>query len=182
MSSGDALLLIDVQANMFDPGSPVAGAGPLLGRLRELLQRARRAGVPVIFVRNCGGAGDPDVRGAPGWELHAELQPFDQEVILDKTTCDTFASTNLAAVLDDRGVGRLVIAGLQSEYCVRETTLGALDRGYRVALATDGHSTYDSKGRKAVAIIAAVNEELASRATLVPAEQVLLVDQRVYQS
>ena len=114
VSSGNALLLIDVQANMLDLATPVFGAVPLIGRLRDLLHRARRAGVPVIFVRNCGGAGDPDVHGSPGWELHAELQPVDQEVILDKTTCNTFASTDLAAVLDARSVSQLVIAGLQS--------------------------------------------------------------------
>src|SRR5664279_6606527 len=100
VSSEAALLLIDVQANMLDPPTSVADALPLIGRLRHLLHRARNDAVPVVFVRNCGDAGDPDVRGSPGWELHAELQPVDEEVILDKTTRSAFASTNLAAVLE----------------------------------------------------------------------------------
>ena len=51
-----------------------------------------------------------------------------------------------------------------------------------MTLATDGHSTYDSSGRKAAAIVAAVNEELSPRATLVPAEKILLVDRRTFRS
>ena len=182
MNSGSVLLLVDVQANMFDPASPVAGAAPLLGRLRDLLHRARGAGVPVVFVRNCGGAGDPDVPGSPGWQLHAELAPGDGELILDKTTCNTFASTELAAVLESSRLTHLVIAGLQSEYCIRETTLGALEMGYGGALASDGHSTYDSRDRKAATIVAAVNDELSSRVTLVPAEKISFVEQRTFRT
>ena len=57
-----ALLLIDAQVNMFDPANPVAGADALLSRLGQLLARARAAGAPVVFVRNCGGEADPDER------------------------------------------------------------------------------------------------------------------------
>jgi nicotinamidase-related amidase len=172
MSSKTALLLIDTQANMFDRASPVEGSVPLLARLRALLQRARGAGAAVVFVRNTGGAGDPDQPGTPGWELHPELQPATGDLVLDKTTCNTFESTGLADELNARRITKLVIAGLQSDYCIRETTLGALQLGYTVTLASDGHSTYDGKNRKASAISAAVNEELSSRATLAPAGQI----------
>jgi nicotinamidase-related amidase len=172
MSPKTALLLIDVQANMFDPAHEVAGSGPLLERLRGLLERARDAGAPVVFVRNAGGEGDPDVPGTPGWEIHSELEPADGELVLDKTTCDTFETTHLDDELEARGITRVVIAGLQSDYCIRETTLGALELGYDVTLASDGHSTYDGKGRKARAITAAVNEELGARVTQVPADEI----------
>jgi nicotinamidase-related amidase len=126
VNSKSALLLIDVQANMFDSAAPVAGSARLLERLQGLLGRARGVGVPVFLVRNSGGAGDPDEPGTPGWELHAGLRPDGGDVVLDKTTCKTSASTPLAAELDARDVTRVVISGLQSEYCIRETVLGAL--------------------------------------------------------
>ena len=112
--------------------------------------------------------------------MHAELAPGDGELILDKTTCNTFASTELAAVLESSRLTHLVIAGLQSEYCIRETTLGALEVGYGVTLASDGHGTYDSRDRNAATIVAAVNDELSSRVTLVPAEKISFVDQRTF--
>ena len=66
----------------------------------------------------------------------------------------------------------MTIAGLQSEWCVRETTLGALALGYRVTLAADGHSTYDGRTRTAVEVSMAVNEELAGRVALVQVNEI----------
>jgi nicotinamidase-related amidase len=172
MNPNTALLVIDVQVNMFDPSHAVASADGLLAHVRSLVSRARTAGAPVVFVRNCGGPQDPDVKGTPGWELHPALQPAGGELVLDKTTCDTFASTPLGEELDARGVRRVVIAGLQSDYCIRETTLGALARGLEVTLVADAHSTYDNRQRSAAQITAAVNTEFAGRAVLTPAEGV----------
>ena len=126
------------------------------------------------MVRNCGGEADPDpdIMGTPGWELHPAIVPAAGEVILDKTTCDTFASTSLGEDLARLGVRRLVIAGLQSDYCIRETTLGALERGYAVTLVSDAHSTVDGGGKTAAEKSAAVNEELGGRARLVTADEV----------
>ena len=65
-----------------------------------------------------------------------------------------------------------MIAGLQSDWCIREATLGAVELGYGVRFVFDGHSTYDGKTRKAPAITAAVNQELSGRAKLVPAGEI----------
>ena len=172
MTTPTALLVIDVQVNMFEAAHPVAAADPLLQRVRMLVTRARTAGAPVVFVRNCGGPEDPDQHGSPGWELHPSLSPAPGERVLDKTTCDTFASTPLGEELDALGVRRVVIAGLQSEYCIRETTLGALARGLDVTLVADAHSTYDGRQRKAPDISATVNAEFAGRVVLTPADGV----------
>lgn len=169
---GLAFLLIDVQVNQFDPACPVADGEQLLERVTDLLGRARAAKVPVILVRNCGGEVDPDVKGTLGWELHPAIVPAAGETILDKTTCDTFASTALGEELSRLGVRRLVIAGLQSDYCIRETTLGALERGYAVTLVSDAHSTVDGGGKTAGEKSAAVNAELGGRARLVRADEV----------
>jgi len=92
--------------------------------------------------------------------------------VLDKTTCDSFASTDLDAQLRERQVGRVVIAGLQSDWCVRETTQGALSRGYGVTLVADGHSTYDGKTRTAAETSLAVNDEFRDQVELVTAREV----------
>ena len=172
MSSANALLLIDLQANMFDPKNPVRSGDALLERVTGLLARARAAGTLVVFVRNCGGPGDPDVRGTSGWELQPRLRPARGELVLDKTTSDTFESTPLGDELTARGIKGVVIAGLQSEYCIRATTLGALSRNLEVTLVANGHSTFDGGGRTAPEISAAVNAELAGRARLANAEEV----------
>ena len=167
-----ALVLIDAQWDMFDPAAPADGADLLLERLQGLLRRARAAAAPVVLIRNRGRSGDPDEPGLPGFEFHPDLQPGPGELVLDKTTADAFASTDLASALAARGVDRIVVAGLQSEYCVRETVLGALNHGLRVVLVADGHSTYASGGRTAEAIRTDVNTELAWRVALEAADSV----------
>ncbi len=167
-----ALLMIDTQANMFDPAHPVVDSVALLERLRGLLERARSAGVPVFFVRNNGGEDDPDVHGTPGWELHPALAVAPGDPVLDKTTCNTFESTDLAGLLEARGITHLVIAGLQSDWCIRETTLGAAALGYTVTLVSDGHSTYDGKTQNAAETTAAVNEELSACAGRMRADEI----------
>jgi nicotinamidase-related amidase len=165
-------MIIDVQVDMFDPSHPVAGAESLLERLLQLIARSRAARVPIVFVRNCGRVGDSDERGTPGWELHPALMPTAGDLVVDKTTGDAFASTLLNDELRRLGVSRLVIAGLQSEYCIRDTALGALARGYQAILVSDGHSTYDGEGQSAQERGAAVNAELQGRLTLLSTEEV----------
>lgn len=167
-----ALLLIDLQANMLGSETPVRSAGILLNRIGRLLERARSAGIPVIFVRNCGREGEPDAINSPGWQLHSAFRPNAGELILDKTTSDTFASTPLEQELRRRGVARLIVAGVQSEFCVQATIEGALVRGFAVTLVADCHSTYDGKTRTATQISDSVNESLKERVTEVLSDQV----------
>jgi nicotinamidase-related amidase len=67
------------------------------------------------------------------------------ELILSITapTPNSFHRTDLQKLLYERGVERLVICGLQTEYCVDTTLRQALSLGYRVVLASDAHSTVD---------------------------------------
>lgn len=56
---------------------------------------------------------------------------------------DAFEATDLEQVLAERRVGRLVVAGAQSDQCVRCTLHGALTRGYDALLVGDAHTTED---------------------------------------
>ena len=144
----------------------------MIARITELVARARAARVPIVFVRNNGGIGDPDEPWTPGWEIHPALRPDSRDMVIDKSTGDAFAATPLDAALKTLDVTRLVVTGLQSEYCIRDTALGALSRNYAVTLVADGHSTYAAEGRTASEIRAAVNAELRDRVGLLRAEEV----------
>lgn len=165
-----ALILIDAQANMFAP-DPVYDGKAVLARLKELAGRARAAGVPVIFIRNNGGPDDPDAPHSPGWAIHPALAPAAGEAIIDKHTPDAFHQTALAGVLAERGIGRLVLAGMQTEYCIDTTTRRARSLGYEVVLAGDAHSTYPGL-LPAEQIIAHHNGILAAFADVRPAAEI----------
>ena len=133
------LLLIDVQNNMLRPPEPVPAAGTVAPAIAAVLARARAAGALVVHVRNNGTDDDPDVPGSPGWALVHDVR--EGEHVVDKETPDSFDGTPLASLLPPSAP--LVVAGMQSEFCVRATSLAALRRGHPVTLVSDAHATYD---------------------------------------
>jgi nicotinamidase-related amidase len=132
------LLVIDAQRNMLLPPEPVRDADRIGEAIIDLLARARAAGVPVVHVRNNGGPDDPDAPGTPGWELVHEV--LAGEHLVDKFETDAFAGTDLEKLLP--AGAPVVVAGMQSEYCVRDTSLAAVRRGHPVTLVRDAHGTY----------------------------------------
>jgi Isochorismatase family len=72
-----------------------------------------------------------------------ELSPRHAEPRLDKSYADPFEESTLETVLADLGVGRLFVAGAQTDECIRSTLHGALVRGYDATLVSDAHTTED---------------------------------------
>ncbi|MGP7999395.1 MAG: isochorismatase family protein [Streptosporangiaceae bacterium] len=155
--SNRTLLLIDVQRNMLLLPQPVPDAPAAGPKIAAILDRARRSGAMVIHVRNNGGQHDPDAPRTSGWELIHDAAGH--EAVVDKRTPNGFAGTELGSLLAD--ADEVVIVGMQSEYCVRETSLAALQRGLAVLLVRGAHATYGDGKRTAAEIAAATEAELA---------------------
>jgi nicotinamidase-related amidase len=81
--------------------------------------------------------------GSDDWQIVPELTPWDGEPLVAKRCGDPFEDTNLEGVLSGLGVGRLVVAGAQTDACIRPTLHGALVRGYGATLVSDAHTTED---------------------------------------
>jgi nicotinamidase-related amidase len=133
--TGDALLIIDMQAGML---AEVPDAEAFTARLAGLADRARAAGRPVFVIQH--QAADL-VPGEPEWRLADELTPRDGDILVPKRNADSFIGTDLDDRLQDLGVSRVVVTGLATEFCVDSTARAALSRGYDVTLVEDGHST-----------------------------------------
>jgi nicotinamidase-related amidase len=116
----------------------------LLRKVKNLIKKARTADIPIIFIQNRGGAGDPDEYGTPGWRIHPSIKLMPEDMILEKETPDSFMGTKLYKKLELEKVKRLVVAGLQTEYCVDTTCRQAYSLGYDVILVEDAHSTWSS--------------------------------------
>ena len=154
-----ALMLIDVQRNMLEPPTPVPSAASIRNALQDLLLRARQAGALVIHVQNDGPPGDPDEPGTDGWQLAFPAGPGD--LIVRKDQQDTFAANPaLAGELAAQEITGVIIAGMQSNYCVAESSRGALKQGLQAILASGAHATYD-EGEPASVISAQIEQELA---------------------
>lgn len=160
MNSKLALIIVDAQVNMFAGKFALFQGERVLAVLSSLIHRARAKAVPVIFIRNNGTAGDPDLPGSPGWQIHPSLAPLAGEVVIDKSGPDAFDGTNLAQRLENERVRQLVIAGMQTEMCVETSTRRAVELGYKVILIEDGHSTFDFDDLNAADEIDRVNREI----------------------
>lgn len=162
MSKDTALLIVDVQkgvVNWSQPGSK--GSDEVLGRINELLAKARASGNPVIYIQHDSQEADsPLVPGAPGWDIHPAIAPQDGEQVFHKTACDSFYETQLEGELERLGVRHLVVAGCRTQYCIDTTCRSAVARGYDVTLAGDAHMTVDTETLTAAQIIAHHNETL----------------------
>ncbi|MEV0977089.1 isochorismatase family protein [Streptomyces sp. NPDC049915] len=132
-----ALLIIDVQNGVVDQ-APHRDA--VVANIRTLTERARTAAVPVIWVQHS----DEELEyGSKSWEYVPELVRRDDEPLVHKKYGDSFEDTDLEAVLAEYKVGRLVVAGAQTDVCIRSTLHGAIVRGYDATLVADAHTTED---------------------------------------
>jgi len=158
----EALLVIDMQQGMFSiPGFVPHDGAATIGRIRSLIDQARRRGAPVFFVQHDGGSGHPLAAGAPGFAFHPDLAPLGSESVTVKRRCSAFHETSLDAALRTAGVTHLVVCGMQTETCVDSAVRAAVERGYRVTLVADGHTTGDSAVLDARHIIEHHNRTLA---------------------
>lgn len=170
----DALVIIDVQQGMFTfPGYvPHDGEGTV-ARIAGLLARARASGTPVFFVQHDGAEGEALTAGSPGFPFRAELAPRDDESVTVKRRCSAFQDTDFDARLRGAGIDHVVVCGMQTEFCVDTAVRSASERGYRVTLVSDGHSTFDRKTLSSAAIVAHHNAVLGDGfATLKRADEV----------
>jgi nicotinamidase-related amidase len=155
-----ALLIIDVQMFGFGEDSPVCAGKSLLANICDLIARARAASVPVIYVQHCGAKGEIGEPGSPAWEIHPAIAPAAGEPVVQKRHPDAFQETTLRELLESKGIKRLVLAGMQTEYCVDTTCRRAYSLGYDVVLVEDAHSTWDTEHLTASQIIAHHNSTL----------------------
>lgn len=132
-----ALLVVDVQ-NGVVAGTP--RRDEVIANINTLVGKARSADVPVVWVQHSDEGLE---RGSEDWEYVPELERHESEPLIEKNYGDSFEDTDLEDVLAQLNVGRLVVAGAQTDACIRSTLHGALVRGYDAILVSDAHTTED---------------------------------------
>ena len=172
-----ALVIIDVQKGMWEnPDYPPYDGDRVLQRIADLIAKARAANAPVMYVQHHGAGNHPFQPGKPGYPFHDKIAPQPGDDVTVKHNSSAFHGTDLDAKLKKAGIDHLVVTGMQSEYCVDSAVRGAHERGYRVTLVSDAHSTGDTKAAKAETIVAIQNNTMAGDfAKVVPAAEVKFV-------
>jgi nicotinamidase/pyrazinamidase len=181
-----ALIVVDMQNDFADPkGSLYVRGGeevvPLVNREIEL---ARGAGATVVYTQDWHPEHTPHfsrdggiwpvhcVQGTWGAEFHPQLEVEGEVVRKGADGEDGYSGfstrrpdtgeerpTELEHLLRQRQVRKVVVAGLATDYCVKETVIDAAERGFEVALLSEAVRAVELEpgdGRRAMEDIGAV--------------------------
>jgi nicotinamidase-related amidase len=133
-----ALIVIDVQNGVV---AEAHERDAVVANISTLVDKARGEGVPIVWVQH---SDEQLVQGSDAWAYVPELPRQADEPLVHKSYGDSFEDTDLEEVLAKASVGRLIVAGAQTDACIRSTIHGAFARGYDVTLVGDAHTTDDS--------------------------------------
>jgi nicotinamidase/pyrazinamidase len=161
MEINKALLIVDVQ-NDFCPGGAlgVQNGDRIVPILNRYIERFAQAGMPIFLTRDwhppmtshfntAGGVWPPHcIQGSTGAEFHPDLRISNEAIILskgiavDEDSYSAFAAADTRGVplqdlLRQRGIERIYVGGLATDYCVKETVLEGLMQGFEVVLLQD---------------------------------------------
>ena len=154
---GTALVVVDVQNDFADPKGSlyVQGGEDVVPVINREIDRARAAGVPVVYTKDWHPTETPHFAEYGGrWPVHGVHDTWGAEFLRrprsgrrrhpqGRGTEDGYSGfsvthlptgerreTGLEQLLRDRGVDHVVIAGLTTDYCVKETALDAVRKGF----------------------------------------------------
>jgi len=130
-----ALIVIDMQNLLID-------LHPLhYPEIREkvsaLMKAAHAAHLPIVLVRHTETVEGGLVEGTPGWAFDPLLERLPHDRIMNKTELSAFFRTNLEAYLRELGITHVLVAGMQTEYCIDSTIKGGYERGFHMQVASD---------------------------------------------
>lgn len=146
-----AVLVVDM-LNDFVTGALACDRGKaIVPATAQLLDAARKAGVPVIF---CNDAhikgvdwelklwGDHAIAGTEGAEVIPELKLSEQDYVVPKRRYSGFFQTDLDILLRELGVDTVIMTGLHAHMCVRHTSADAYQLGYNVVVAKEATDSF----------------------------------------
>jgi len=144
----DGLVLVDIQNDYFEGGKmALEGSREAAQTAERLLSVFRKKGIPVVHIQHVSAHSGATffVPDTPGVEIHAAVKPLENETVIQKHFPNGFRETGLLAHLQQKGIRRLVIAGMMTHMCVDATVRAAADLGFQCLIAQDGCATRSLK-------------------------------------
>jgi nicotinamidase-related amidase len=150
----DALLLVDVIQDFGheDGERLLESFRARQGAIVEVVERARAAGIPVIYANDNQGIWDGSAPrlveralAGRGGELVEAVAPQEGDRFVVKPRYSAFDHTPLDLILRDLGIERILLAGAATEMCVVQTAIDAKEEGLKVTILADACATADER-------------------------------------
>jgi nicotinamidase-related amidase len=136
--SESVVLVIDAQKEYSEGVLRLEGINESIDALAKLIERARKAGVPVIHVVQINKPGgkifNPET---PLVQIIEKVRPIEGEIVIEKRLPSSFTGTTLKTELERIGRKDLIIAGYMTHLCVNSTTREAAETGYRCTVIAE---------------------------------------------
>ncbi len=151
-----ALILIDIQEYYFDKDKlPLTGNEEASAKAAEILRYFRNHHLTIVHVRHKGGG-----------EFHPNVRPEEGEKVIEKHEVNAFLDTDLLDFLREKGITKLVLAGMQTHMCLEAATRAGSDYGFKCTVIGNACATRDLKyGDKIVKAVDVHNSTLATLQT-----------------
>ncbi len=152
----DALIVVDMQKDFITGSLAVKGAQKIIEPVNRYIELFSSAGCPLFFTRdwhpenhisfreNGGTWPKHCVQNTEGARFHEDLRiPKDNLFIISKGTdpgfdaYSGFQGTDLHQLLQERGIRRIFVCGIATDYCVKHTALGGINLGYQTFILLD---------------------------------------------
>ena len=172
-----ALLVMDCENDIVHKdgaaGGPMGFAAHIerrgtLENIRKILDKARAAGMTVLYMEVMFDLGKPEElphrgefpqrleamwgkavkKGTWGGEIHDEVKPLPGEQRIGKWIVSSFARSKLDAVLKEKGITDLILTGVATNMVVEATARDAFDRGYSVVIVEDGVASFSEEAHQ----------------------------------
>ena len=136
------LLVVDMQRGLVD--EDLYAFDTFIDRTVRLVDAARKNSVEVIFVQHDAGPGSGMSVGDEDFEIVDQIAPKEEEKVFVKTINSCFGNQEFKEYMEHQDDKRLMIIGLQTNYCIDCTVKSAFERGYEVIIPEGTNSTFDN--------------------------------------
>lgn len=146
MMAKTALLLIDFQNDYFENGAfPLVGTEAAAQNAKVALDTFRARADLIVHVRHHALESDAPffVPGSHGAEIHEQVAPAGDEIVVTKSQINVFLDTDIDTILRNNGITSVVVVGAMSHMCVDAAVRAASDKGYQVTVLHDAVATRD---------------------------------------
>ncbi len=152
------LLVIDLQKGIVD--EDLYAYDTFLDRTIRLIDAARKQGVEVVFVQHDAGPGSGLTAGDGDFEIIDQARPRPGEKVYVKTINSCFGNRDFLEYMERQEDKRLMIVGLQTNYCVDATVKSAFERGFEVIIPEGTNSTFDNNYMTGETTVRYYNEDV----------------------
>ncbi len=126
-------------------------ARKIVPNVAALLKKARKQGIPVIYLRDSHTAADKEMsiwgqhamKGTQGSEIIPELKPEKTDTVIEKKWYSGFVDTGLPEILKEIGADTLIFTGVSTDICVQNNVADAYFSGYKTIVPSDCTASID---------------------------------------